>query len=175
LRWSKRESALEQGWRLAELQQRFGYDLNKLARRFDRSVSWVSRRLALVELLPQSVQQQVQAGEISAQVATKYLLPVACSGLEDCQQMAAAFARYKFSTRKAGQLYAAWRQASPQIRQRILQQPHLFLRVQGEAQPTPATNDPVQEVRRDLEMIAAIAGRVETIPLVRTRNADRSA
>jgi len=32
---------------VAELEQRFGYGLDELARRFDRSVSWVSRRLAL--------------------------------------------------------------------------------------------------------------------------------
>jgi ParB family chromosome partitioning protein len=77
LHWSERESALEEGWLLAELEQRFGYGLEELARQFDRSVSWVSRRLALVELLPDSVQQQVRTGEISAQVAMKYLVPVA--------------------------------------------------------------------------------------------------
>jgi ParB/RepB/Spo0J family partition protein len=158
LRWSKRESALEQGWRLADLQQRFGYDLDQLAQRFDRSVSWVASRLALVELLPQSVQQQVRSGEISAQVATKYLLPVARSSLEECRQMAAAFARCKFTTRQAGQLYAAWRQASPQIRQRLLEQPQLFLKTQSEAAP-PCTSSPIQQVLGDLEMIAAVARR----------------
>ena len=45
LRFSPQESALEQGWLLAEMEQRFGYSLEELARRFDRSVSWVSRRL----------------------------------------------------------------------------------------------------------------------------------
>jgi ParB family transcriptional regulator, chromosome partitioning protein len=48
LHWSERESALEEGWLLAELEQRFGYGLEELARQFDRSVRWVSRRLALV-------------------------------------------------------------------------------------------------------------------------------
>jgi len=71
LHWSERESALEEGWLLAELEQRFGYGLEELARQFDRSVSWVSRRLALVELLPDSVPQQVRTDEISAQVAMK--------------------------------------------------------------------------------------------------------
>jgi hypothetical protein len=33
----------------SNLEQRFGYSLDELARRFDRSMSWVSRRLALVE------------------------------------------------------------------------------------------------------------------------------
>ena len=54
LRFSRQESALEQGWLLAEMEQRFSYSLEELARRFDRSVSWVARRLALVELLPDS-------------------------------------------------------------------------------------------------------------------------
>src|SRR5438874_9456220 len=57
MRLSEQETALEQGWLLSELEQRFGYRLEDLARRFDRSVSWVSRRLALVEQLPEAVQQ----------------------------------------------------------------------------------------------------------------------
>jgi ParB family transcriptional regulator, chromosome partitioning protein len=157
LHWAERESALEEGWLLAELEQRFGYGLEELARQFDRSVSWVSRRLALVELLPESVQQQVRTGEISAQVAMKYLVPVARGSLEDCQQMAATFARHKLTSRQAGQLYAAWREASPQIRARLLEQPQLFLKVQREADPPVAS--PFQELLRDLEMVVAIAHR----------------
>src|SRR6058998_4113185 len=81
MRFSEQETALEQGWLLSELEQRFGYSLEDLARRFDRSVSWVSRRLALVEQLPEAVQQRVRAGEISAHVAMKYLAPVARTNL----------------------------------------------------------------------------------------------
>ena len=77
LRASDPETALEQGWLLAELQPRFGFALDDLACRFDRSASWVSRRLALVELLPDSVQQQVRAGAITPHVAMKFLVPVA--------------------------------------------------------------------------------------------------
>jgi len=51
-RMSPQESELEQGWLLSEMEQRFSYSPDELARRFDRSVSWVSRRLALVELFP---------------------------------------------------------------------------------------------------------------------------
>jgi len=159
LHWSERESALEEGWLLAELEQRFGYGLEELARQFDRSVSWVSRRLALVELLPDNVQQQVRTGEISAQVAMKYLVPVARVSLEDCQQMAAAFARHKFTSRQAGQLYVAWREAPLQIRQRLLEQAQLFLKVQREAELEPAAVSPLQELLRDLEMVAAITHR----------------
>src|SRR5579862_8651600 len=91
LRLSEQETALEVGWLLGELEQRFGYSLDELARRFDRSVSWVSRRLALVELLPEAIQQQVREGKLTAQVAMKYLAPVARVSAGDCTRMAAAF------------------------------------------------------------------------------------
>src|SRR4029434_9921247 len=126
LRWAEHQSALEQGWLLAEMEQRFGYGLEELGRRFDRSLSWVSRRLALVELLPEAIQQQVREGIVLAQVALKFLVPVARQSLEDSKRMAAIFAQHHCNTRQAGQLYAAWRKNSAAIRKRILDDPDLF-------------------------------------------------
>ena len=128
LRFSPHESALEQGWLLSEMEQCFGYGLDELARRFDRSVSWVSRRLALVELLPEAIQQQVREGSLGAGLAMKYLVPVARVSVEDCQRMAAAFVQHRCDTRQAGQLYAAWREGSRVVRERILAEPELFLK-----------------------------------------------
>jgi len=158
LRLSEHETALEQGWLLQEMEQRYGYSLDELARRFDRSVSWVSRRLALVELLPEKVQQQVRDGAIPAHVAMKFLVPVARVSLDCCEQMAAAFAQQHCNTRQAGQLYAAWRDGSPKIRARILEQPELFLKTQRPADSKPVLS-PAEELLRDLEMLAAIAQR----------------
>ena len=107
MRSSVHETALKEGWLLVELEQRFGYGLEDMAHRFDRSTSWVSRRMGLVELLPESAQQQVRDGAIAAQVAMKFLVPVARSRAEDCRRMAEGFARYRMSSREAGQLYAA--------------------------------------------------------------------
>jgi hypothetical protein len=104
LRCSEQETALEVGGLLAELEPRFGYGLDELARRFDRSVSWVSRRLALVEALPEAIQQQVCEGQIPAQVAMKFPTPVARQSLEECQRMAAIFAQHHCNTREAGRL-----------------------------------------------------------------------
>jgi ParB family transcriptional regulator, chromosome partitioning protein len=158
LRPAERETALEQGWLLAEMERRFGYGIAELARRFDRSVSWVSRRLALVELLPESIQQQVRAGQIAAQTAMKYLAPVARSSLVDCQRMAAICAARPCTTRQAGQLYDAWRKGSPAARQSILAAPELFFKTQQQA-PEPAPAGPAGELARDLEMVAAILNR----------------
>jgi ParB/RepB/Spo0J family partition protein len=157
LRLSEHETALEVGWLLAELEQRFGYSLDELARRFDRSVSWVSRRLALVEILPEAIQQQVRAGKVLAQVAMKFLVPVARQSLEDCQRMAAIFANHHCDTRQAGQLYAAWRQGSPAIRKRILDEPELFFKTQRQEMKPSTTVG--AELLRDLEMVAAIVNR----------------
>src|SRR3984885_15120972 len=158
LRLAEHEPALEVGWLLAELEQRFGYGLEELARRFDRSVSWVSRRLALVEVLPEAIQQQVREGKIPAQVALKFLVPVARQSLQDCQRMAAIFAQHHGDTREAGQLYGAWRKGSPAIRKRILDDPELFFKAQRQAQEKAPAGTGTEQLR-DLEMMAAIANR----------------
>src|SRR6266550_5906547 len=160
LRLSEQETALEVGWLLAELGQRFGYGLDELARRFDRSVSWVSRRLALAEVLPEAIQQQVREGKILAQVAMKFLVPVARQSLEDCQRMAAIFAEHHCETRQASQLYAAWRKGAPAIRQRILDDPELFFKTQRQAQEK-APAGAGAELLRDLEMVVAIVNRAQ--------------
>jgi ParB/RepB/Spo0J family partition protein len=157
LRFSPQESALEQGWLLAEMEQRFGYGLDELARRFDRSASWVSRRLALVELLPEAIQQQVREGRLAAQVAMKYLVPVARVSADDCTRMAAAFVAHRCNTRQAGQLYTAWRQGARAVRERILAEPELFLKTQRQAPATRAAA--VEQVERDLDMVIAILHR----------------
>jgi ParB family transcriptional regulator, chromosome partitioning protein len=156
LRLREHETALEIGWLLQEMERRFGYGLADLARRFDRSVTWVSRRLALVELLPEAIQQQVREGKLAAQVAMKFLVPVARQSLDDCDRMAAIFAEHHCDTREAGLLYAAWRQGSAAIRKRILDDPALFFKTQRQEKAPPVS---AAELMRDLEMVAAIVNR----------------
>lgn len=156
LRLGEQETALEQAWLLVELQHRFGYGLEELAHRFDRSASWVSRRLALAELLPETIQQQVRCGRIAAQVAMKFLVPVARINLDDCLRMAAIFAQHHCDTRQAGQLYSAWREGWPLTRKRILEHPELFFKIQREPEDAPVAI----AVLRDLDMATAIVKRV---------------
>jgi ParB family chromosome partitioning protein len=156
LRCRPQESALEQGWLLVEMERSFGYGLEELARRFDRSVSWVSRRLALVELLPESIQQQVREGKLGAQLAMKYLVPLARVSLEDCVRMASALVQQHCNTREARQLYAAWREGSRVVRERILAEPELFLKTQRQV---PGSRPAAAGVERDLEMAVAILRR----------------
>lgn len=156
MRMSQQESTLEQGWLLAEMQQRFGYSREELAQRFDRSLSWVSRRLALAESLPEVIQQQVRDGAIGAPLAMKYLVPMARVSVEDCERMAAGFVKHRCDNRQAALLYAAWRDGSRVVRERILTEPDLFLKTQ---RPPPSTSLAALALERELEMAAAILHR----------------
>jgi hypothetical protein len=115
--------------------------------------------LALVELLPETIQQQVREGKIGTHVAMKFLVPAARINLEDCERMAAVFAQYRCESRQAGQLYAAWRNGSAAIRKRILDAPDLFFKTQRQAEPKTQGRAGAPELLRDLEMVVAIANR----------------
>ncbi len=157
LRTQEGETALEQGWLLAELHERFGLSLEELARRFERSVSWVSRRLGLVKELPESVQQWVRRGQIGAHLATKYLVPMARAKPRDCEHLAAAVAKEKFTSQEVATLYAAWRDGPRRLRSLVLENPKLFLRAHQEfKREEPAEKTPLLQ---DLELIAAMARR----------------
>ena len=156
LRAQEGETAFEQGWLLWELHHRFGLSLEELAQRFERSVSWVSRRLGLVKELPESVQQWVRYGKIAAHVATKYLVPMARAKPQDCERLAEAVAQEKFTSQEVATLYRAWRDGSRRLRSLVLENPKLFLRASREAEQEPTEKTPLC---RDLEVIAAMARR----------------
>jgi ParB/RepB/Spo0J family partition protein len=148
------ETALEQGWLLAEMEGHLNCSIEELGRRFDRSPTWVARRLALVETLPEAVQQMVREGKIAAQIAMRYLAPVARVSAEQCLRMAQVFAQQHWTTRQAAAFYNAWRGAKGLARERILAQPGLFLKTQ---QPPPPPPPPTLET--ELNKIIAIAQR----------------
>lgn len=159
LRTAEGETALEQGWLLEELHRSFGLAFEDLARRFDRSVSWVSRRLALVKELPESVQKLVREGKIGAQAAMKYLVPMARAKRYDCERLAEKIAYHQFTTQEVGVLYAAWR-SQPFGREYLIDDPKLFLRARREIeQDDPASVRAGEELLRNLDMVGAIARR----------------
>lgn len=155
------DSALEQGWLLRELHGRFALSREELARRFDRSRSWISRRLGLVRELPEAIQQRVRSGDLGAHAAMKYLLPVARANGDDAERFAAAIAGKRLSTRQVGELYAGYRSRSPQTRELVLSDPLLFLRAREESRRAPdaAPLAPADALLRDFDMLGSIARR----------------
>jgi ParB family chromosome partitioning protein len=150
-------TALEQGWLLHELYVRFEQSLEDLGRRFARSASWVSRRLALVGELPAAIQEHVQRGELPAHAAMKHLVPLARANAEACARLVAAIAGKGLTNREIGQLYAAWRDGLPAVRERVLTAPLLFLKACQAAHAVP--DDEGRLLMDDLDMLAAVARR----------------
>jgi ParB-like chromosome segregation protein Spo0J len=161
MRAGEADSALEQGWFLRELRDRFHLGGAELGRRVGRTESWVSRRLSLVTELPESVQAHVRAGTISAHAAMKCLVPLARANREDAVKLADSVAPLSLSTRQMATLYAAWSDASLKTRELLLKDPALVLRAHEEARRTrerPQT--PAQQLRSELGALGAIAGKV---------------
>jgi len=157
MRTGEGATALEQGWLWHELANRFALALDDLGRRFARSVSWVSRRLALVEELPATIQDHVRRGALPAHAAMKHLVPLARANASACERLVAAIAGQGLSNRQIGQLYAAWRDGLPAVRERVLVAPLLFLKARHALGAVP--EDEGRLLMDDLDMLAAIARR----------------
>ena len=70
--------------------------------------------------------------------------------------MAAAFALHRCDTRDAAQIYAAWRNGSRAVRERILSETDLFLKTQRQA---PAAGRQSAAIGQELETVVAILRR----------------
>lgn len=162
MRTAESESAMEQGWLLMELRDRFELRPEELARRFDKSPSWVSRRLALVGHLPEPIQQHVRAGAIVAHAAMKYLVPLARANRAASLRLAAAIAPHPLSSRQVAELYAAYVSGSEATRELVLGNPIVFLRAKEEARRAANVEPPpLQQLVADLGVIGAVARRAE--------------
>lgn len=164
MRASESDSALEQGWLLKELHERFGLPAGELARRFDKSQSWVSRRLALVNELPEAVQELVRSGELAAHAAMKHLVPLARAKNEWCLKLAPVLAGHGLSSRQVGVLCAAFAAGSEESRGLILADPLLVLRAEAEAKQ-PKDRLPGERLLSDVAAVGAIARRARKLVL----------
>lgn len=156
------ETALEQSWLLAELRERFAFSFEELARRFGHSVSWVSRRLALLQDLPEAIQERVRQGEIGAHGAAKYLVPLARANRQVCLELVEATSATRLSSRDLRILYRAYQTGNWVTRQRLLEAPLVFLKSHKEVQAAPAVEPGLGDsLLTDLEILSATARRAD--------------
>ena len=160
MRASGGDDAFEQGWLLRELEERFGLTQQELAQSFDKSVSWVCRRLSLVKELPEEIQERVRRGELVPHAAMKYLVPLARANRQACLALVESLGKRKPSSRQMGAVYGAWLAGDVAQRERIVADPWLFLRAQEEARRADnAEKPPVQQLLGDLGALGGICRR----------------
>ena len=158
---SGREDALEQGWLLTEMQERFGLPLEDLAQRFGHSKSWVSERLALIQALPNSIQDQVRAGTLSAHAAMKYLVPWVRADRPAAEKFFAAIRTFKPTGRQVAALYQGWQTGSSRTRELILASPEVYLQAQAATAQAPPSA--LQRFLKDLGALGGIAHRAHRL------------
>lgn len=153
-------STLEEAWLLEHLAKDEGLSLEELGRRLCRTRSWVSRRLGLRKVLPAEVQAKVAAGQIPAQAAMKYLLPLARANGEHSRKLVAGLYEQRVSVRQMGRLYAAYRAADAVGRARLCDSPLVFLQMEAQTErAAEGQSTGVDRLVSDLGAIAGLCGR----------------
>jgi ParB family transcriptional regulator, chromosome partitioning protein len=148
----RRSHALEDGWLIRELVDGHGYELTEVARDLGVSSSWVSRRLALVDVLPFAAQQAVQQGRFCAFGAMKYLVPLARANAEQCKTLLKSVGKTHLTSKQLEFLYQSWRMSDAIGRERIVNDPLSLLRLHRE-ESTPC----IQALSNHLRGLSKIA------------------
>lgn len=163
MRTTESDGPLEQGWLLEELNERFALSGEELARRFDKSQSWVSRRLALVRAVPREVQEQVQCGTLPAHAAMKFLVPMARAKRADCKRLIKALGSLRPSTRDVEALYATWLSGNKATRELVITQPALVLRAREQARNDKTSEQtPGRQLLNDFGILVGTSRRART-------------
>lgn len=149
-------SALEEGWLLEELVVGHGHTQSSLPTLLGRDKSWVSRRLALVNALPDAVQNGVRAGRVPPRLAMRTLVPLARANADHCARLVENLPQPAPSARSLERLYDAWRKSDAEVRERIVDQPQLWLRANTEVESAQAVESPLLA---DIAMLTSIARR----------------
>ena len=153
-----RRTALEDAWLLGRLREH-GLSMDQLARRLCRSKSWVSHRLGLLDELAAAAQDRVRAGTVPPHGAMRYLVPFARANKAQCEQLLARLGDTRVSDRELAALYTAWKRADRAGKQRIVDDPLLFLKALAATVTAPADEDATGSLLKDLTALAAIAWR----------------
>ena len=155
---------LEEAWLIEELLGTSRLSHSSIGIQLGRTQSWVSRRLSIVKVLPLAVQAQVQRGAVCPHAAMKFLVPMARAMSAHCERLVETIAGEKLSTRQIGQLYQAWRAGDAEQRDRIVNEPLLYLRAHAEITRRPEfeKDTPAMQMLRDLGALAALCWRARS-------------
>jgi len=161
--------AIEEAALIEELARR--HTLRAIAEQLGRDVSWVSRRLSLIKALPEDLLAQVRQGRISRWAASRILVPLARANAEHARTLLEQLEQEPLSSRELKRLYERYEQAPRAQRQRLVENPGLFLKaVQSREEKVaeqPLAAGPEGAWYQDLRVLSAIlsrlAGQVPTL------------
>lgn len=121
-------NAVEEGALVDELHRGAKWTLTQIATALDRTVSWVSRRLGLVQDLAGPILESLRHGKIGVHSAVTCLLPLSRDNKPLAEQLAQRLAEGSFSTRQTQRLYDHCRRAPAAVANQIVADPATFLK-----------------------------------------------
>ena len=163
-------NALEEGWLIYELHRGGKWGLGKVAVAMRRSKSWASRRLGLVETLPDGVLERVRCGELGAWSAMKHLLPLARANASACERLAGKIAEASLSSRQVALVCEHYAKSGTQVRERILEDPARFLKAlaaSGDGPQDLALSEAENRALKQMDLVGNVAlGLMRGLPQV---------
>jgi hypothetical protein len=118
--------AIEEGALIRELTTQFALSQREVARQTGRDVSWVNRRLGLVQELPEALFVAICQGELSTWAATRVLAPLARANNDHAHRLLDALQRAPLSTRALATWFQHYQKANRPTRERMVTEPRLF-------------------------------------------------
>ena len=169
-------NAIEDGWLIFELHRNGKWSLGTAAAAMGRTKSWASRRLGLVEGLPESVLESVRCGELGAWSAMKHLLPLARANAEACAGLAVKIVEAAMSSRQVALVCEHYAKSGAEVRARILEDPARFLKALEAASKgtqDPALSEAENRALKQMELVGNVAlGLTRSLPQILGYDAD---
>ena len=118
----------EQAGLIQELHRRHGLSQRKIARLLGKDQSWVSRRLTLLQSLPEPMINSVKRGNISSWAATRVLTPMARANTDHAKRLANQLMEHPLSTRQLFVFYKHYQRSNRKVRENMIDEPLLFVK-----------------------------------------------
>lgn len=126
--------AVEQAWIIREIKERFQPPLRQIAQGIGHDVSWVSRRLALIEGLPEHLLKSVLSGHVSAWAAGRILVPLARANKGHAEKLTEHLSENPLSTRDLSKFFEHYQRSDRRTRERMIADPCLFVKAHERTQ-----------------------------------------
>ena len=118
----------EQAGLIRELHRRHELPQREIARLLGKDQSWVSRRLALIESLPETVINSVKRGNISSWAAVRVLTPMARANPDHARRLSDSLMEHPFSTRQLFIFFKHYQRSNRKVRENMIDEPLLFIK-----------------------------------------------
>jgi len=160
-------AAIEEARTIRMLIQQFDCSQHAIARDIGRDVSWVNRRLSLIESVSDDVLATVCKGQLSTWAAARIIAPLARANSAHATTMVEFLKHHSLPTRDLNTWNQHYQKASHSVREEMVKDPALFLSAlrnqQQEKQAATLAAGPEGAWVKDMGIIKAILKRQQSV------------